>query len=118
MEGQNYPNSAIKRWNFFVLFLLVLMMNNCYIMDVCGEEVDGDAVNDEADEHLVHISKIDKDSCTVDKDMEINFAGVQLLCGDNYYLAGFDKKPTIVLNRANIVSDMWKDSCIFLLVKD
>ena len=77
-----------------------------------------DAINDDDDEHLVHIGNIDKDSCTVDKEMEVNFAGVTILCGENYFLAGFDKEPKIVLSRANIVGcfDLVKLLKVFLFI--
>lgn len=90
-------------WFLLLVLLLATTTTDKFILVQCSES-DGDAVDDPDDEHLVHIGKIDKDSCTVDKEMEVTFAGVQVLCGENYFLAGFDKQPTVVLNRANVVS--------------
>ena len=85
---------------FCFLFVLVNFYSDYFFVKTHDDDSDGI----EEDEHLVHIGNIDKDSCTVDKEMEITFAGVTVVCGENYFLAGFDKKPKVVLNRANIVS--------------
>ena len=95
--------SAMSCLSFYSFWFLFLVTTYKFNLVECSES-DGDAVDDSDDEHLVHIGKIDKDSCTVDKEMEVTFAGVQVLCGENYFLAGFDKKPTVILNRANVVS--------------
>ena len=88
------------KFTWILLVLVFLVADTKCVVECSGE----DAIDDEDDEHLVHIGNIDTDSCTVDKEMEVTFAGVQVLCGENYFLAGFDKKPTVVLNRANVVS--------------
>ena len=88
------------KFTWILLVLVFLVADTKFVVECSGE----DAIDDEDDEHLVHIGNIDTDSCTVDKEMEVAFAGVQVLCGENYFLAGFDKKPTVVLNRANVVS--------------
>ena len=85
----------------FLMLVLVLVTTEKFNLVQCNES---DGIDNQDDENLVHIGKIDQDSCTVDKEMGVTFAGVQVVCGENYFLAGFDKKPKVVLNRANVVS--------------
>ncbi|XP_066924242.1 protein D1-like [Clytia hemisphaerica] len=89
------------RFSTFCCSLLFVFAIN-FDLDSFVKAHDEDSDGIEEDEHLVHIGNIDKDSCTVDKEMEVTFAGVTVVCGENYFLAGFNKKPKVVLNRANI----------------
>jgi len=85
-------------------FVLVFLFNfYLTIIPLSATEDSGDAIDDDNDPHLIHIGNVDRDSCTVDKQMNVSFAGVPVICGDTYFLAGFDNAPKIILNRANVV---------------
>lgn len=100
---------GIMRFNLLLFYLSPLFL---FSATDDSHDDSGDAIDDDNDPHLIHIGNVGRDSCTVDKQMNVSFAGVPVICGDTYFLAGFDNAPKIILNRANIVSSI-KGSWIF-----
>lgn len=87
---------------FFLIFSSNLALNSPFDINILKRLSSSDVIDDADDEHLIHIGRVDEDSCTVDKQMNVSYSKVPLACGETYYLAGFDSEPKLVLNRANV----------------